>query len=172
MNAFARDLDHPRWLYVLPNGDVLVAETNAPPKPGDGQGIKGWFMGLFMRRAGAAVPSANRITLLRDTHGSGVADVRSEFLAGLNAPFGMALVGNSLYVAPYSYYAGPGRTSHGARLRLGRPHRIVGVVRVSWQYAACAICQWHVCGAARSASRSTSVAPCWWPTMSATWCGV
>lgn len=97
--AFARDLEHPRWLLVLPNGDVLVAETNAPPKPDDGRGIKGWFMGLFMRRAGAATDSANRITLLRDTKGDGVADVRTVLLDGLHSPFGMALVGNTLYVA-------------------------------------------------------------------------
>ena len=97
--AFAGGLDHPRWLYVLPNGDVLVAETNAPPKPEDGKGIKGWLMGLVMKRAGAGVPSANRITLLRDTNGNGVADLRSVLLEGLNSPFGMALVGNNLYVA-------------------------------------------------------------------------
>ena len=97
--ALASGLDHPRWLYVLPNGDVLVAETNAPPKPEDAQGIKGWVMGLLMARAGAAVPSANRITLLRDTDGNGVATLRSVLLDGLNSPFGMALVGNDLYVA-------------------------------------------------------------------------
>lgn len=97
--AFASQLDHPRWLYVLPNGDVLVAETNAPPKPDDGKGIKGWFMGLVMQRAGAAAPSANRITLLRDTDGDGVADFRSVLLSGLHSPFGMALIGNQLYVA-------------------------------------------------------------------------
>ncbi|NMM15412.1 MAG: sorbosone dehydrogenase family protein [Rhodoferax sp.] len=97
--AFASGLDHPRWLYVLPNGDVLVAETNAPPKPEDGRGLKGWVMGLVMKQAGAAVPSANRITLLRDTDGDGVADVRSVLLEGLNSPFGMALVGNNLFVA-------------------------------------------------------------------------
>ena len=97
--AFARHLDHPRWLYVLPNGDVLVAETNAPPKPEDAQGIKGWVMGLVMKRAGAATPSANRITLLRDTDGDGIADMRTVLLSGLNSPFGMALVGNRLYVA-------------------------------------------------------------------------
>ncbi|KVW97097.1 sorbosone dehydrogenase [Thiobacillus denitrificans] len=99
VTAFARGLDHPRWLHVLPNGDVLVAETNTPPKPDDAKGIKGWLMGLVMKRAGAAVPSANRITLLRDTDGDGVADLRSVLLAGLSSPFGMALVGNSLYVA-------------------------------------------------------------------------
>ncbi|MFZ6748174.1 PQQ-dependent sugar dehydrogenase [Undibacterium sp. Ren11W] len=97
--AFASNLDHPRWLYVLPNGDVLVAETNAPPKPDDAKGIKGWVMGLVMKRAGAGVASANRITLLRDSNGDGVADQRSLFLGGLNSPFGMALVGNDLYIA-------------------------------------------------------------------------
>jgi glucose/arabinose dehydrogenase len=99
VTTFASGLDHPRWLYVLPNGDVLVAETNTPPKPDDGGGIKGWLMGLVMKRAGAGVPSANRITLLRDTKGNGVADVRTVLLEGLNSPFGMALVGNNLYVA-------------------------------------------------------------------------
>lgn len=97
--AFADGLDHPRWLYVLPNGDVLVAETNSPPKPEDGKGIRGWAQGLLMGRAGATVPSANRITLLRDTRGSGVADQKTVFLKGLNSPFGMALIGNDLYVA-------------------------------------------------------------------------
>ncbi|WP_428826526.1 PQQ-dependent sugar dehydrogenase [Azonexus sp. IMCC34842] len=97
--AFAGGLDHPRWLYVLPNGDVLVAESNAPPKPDDSKGIKGWVMGLVMKRAGAGVASANRITLLRDSDGDGVADFRSVLLEGLNSPFGMALVGNDLYVA-------------------------------------------------------------------------
>ena len=97
--AFASGLDHPRWLYVLPNGDVLVAETNAPPKPDDRNGIKGWVKGVAMKRAGAETPSANRITLLRDTHGSGVADFRSVLLEGLHSPFGMVLVGDVLYVA-------------------------------------------------------------------------
>jgi glucose/arabinose dehydrogenase len=99
VRAFAAGLDHPRWLYVLPNGDVLVAETNAPPKPDDNRGIKGWFFKRFQKKGGGAVPSANRITLLRDADGDGVAETRTTFLAGLNAPFGMALVGNSLYVA-------------------------------------------------------------------------
>lgn len=97
--AFARGLDHPRWLYVLPNGDVLVAESNAPPKPQDATGLKGWAMRLVMKWAGAGVPSANRITLLRDTDGDGVADLRSVLLKDLNSPFGMALVGNHLFVA-------------------------------------------------------------------------
>jgi glucose/arabinose dehydrogenase len=97
--AFASGLEHPRWLYVLPNGDVLVAETNAPPKPDDGKGLIGWVMGLVMKRAGAGVPTANRITLLRDVDGDGVADIRLAFLEGLYSPFGMTLVGNQFYVA-------------------------------------------------------------------------
>jgi glucose/arabinose dehydrogenase len=97
--AFADGLDHPRWLYVLPNGDVLVAETNAPPKPEDGKGLKGWFMKRVMKTAGAATPSANRITLLRDADGDGAADTRSAFLENLSSPFGMVLVGDQLYVA-------------------------------------------------------------------------
>ena len=97
--AFAGQLDHPRWLYVLPNGDVLVAETNAPKRPDDGKGLKGWFMKRYMKKAGAAVPSANRITLLRDRDGDGVAETRTVFLDSLYSPFGMALVGNDLYVA-------------------------------------------------------------------------
>jgi glucose/arabinose dehydrogenase len=99
VEAFARGLDHPRWLFVLPNGDVLVAETNAPPKPEDGTGIKGWIMGMVMKRAGAGVPSANRIILLRGIDDKGEAKSRSVFLDGLHSPFGMALVGNDLYVA-------------------------------------------------------------------------
>lgn len=97
--AFARGLDHPRWLYLLPNGDVLVAETNAPPRPEDAKGFKGWFFKYYQKKAGGAVPSANRITLLRDADADGVAETRSVFLSGLNSPFGMALVGNALYVA-------------------------------------------------------------------------
>jgi len=96
---FAEGLDHPRWIYALPNGDVLVAETNAPPRPEQGQGVKAYFMKLFRKKAGAGTPSANRITLLRDTDGDGMAETRSVILAGLNSPFGMALVGNDLYVA-------------------------------------------------------------------------
>jgi len=99
VTAFATGLDHPRWLHVLPNGDVLVAESNAPPKPEDGKGIKGWVMGRAMKKAGAGVPSANRITLLRDSDADGVADLRTVLLQGLHSPFGMALVGDQLYVA-------------------------------------------------------------------------
>ena len=99
VSAFASGLDHPRWLYTLPNGDVLVAETNAPPKPEDGKGIKGWIMKKVMKRAGAGTPSANRIILLRDADGDGIAETKTVFLEGLHSPFGMTLVGDKLYVA-------------------------------------------------------------------------
>jgi len=96
---FACELDHPRWLYVLPNGDVLVAETNAPERPDDDKGIKAWFTNKLMEKAGAKTPSADRITLLRDANGDGEPEVRSTFLQGLHSPFGMALIGNRLHVA-------------------------------------------------------------------------
>jgi glucose/arabinose dehydrogenase len=99
VTAFVRDLHHPRWLYVLPNGDVLVAETNAPKRPDDNKGLKGWFFKHYQKKAGGAVPSPNRITLLRDADSDGVAETRSVLLANLNAPFGMALIGRDLYVA-------------------------------------------------------------------------
>jgi len=98
VNAFATALDHPRWVYVLPNGDVLVAESNAPAKP-DAGGIRNWIQSKVMARAGAGVPSANRITLLRDADGDGVAELKTVFLKNLHSPFGMALVGDMLYVA-------------------------------------------------------------------------
>jgi glucose/arabinose dehydrogenase len=123
VTAFASGLDHPRWIYVLPNGDVLVAETNAPERPEEGKGIRARVMKLVMKRAGAGVPSANRITLLRDADGDGVAESRSVFLEGLNSPFGMALVGDSLYVANtdavlrFPYSAGATRiTARGVKL--------------------------------------------------------
>ena len=101
--ALARGLEHPRWLYTLPNGDVLVAESNRPPKPKEDESlyrrIRGKVQGMVMKRAGADVPSANRITLLRDADGDGVADIRTVFLSGLQSPFGMALVGNELFIA-------------------------------------------------------------------------
>ena len=100
VQAFATGLDHPRWLLPLPNGDVLVAETNAPPKPDDnGGGFRGWIEKAIMGQAGAGGKSANRITLLRDADGDGVAEKRSVLLSGLNSPFGMALVGDQLYIA-------------------------------------------------------------------------
>jgi len=97
VRAFAEGLDHPRWLYVLPNGDVLVAESNAPER--EDSVLRGWIVGLMMARAGASTPSADRITLLRDADGDGVAEIQSVFLDGLHSPFGMALAGSDLYVA-------------------------------------------------------------------------
>jgi len=123
VRAFATGLAHPRWLLTLPNGDVLVAESSAPPPaPGfEDRSIKGFFFRLFQRKAGSAVPSANRITLLRDGDGDGVAEVRTPYITGLTSPFGMALVGDTLYVAnadalvafPYD----PAATSIGAAPR-------------------------------------------------------
>ena len=126
VQPFASDLDHPRWLYRLPNGDILVAETNAPPKPanidaGAGGGIRAWAQGLFMKKAGARAPSANRITLLRDADGDGAAETKTAFLENLMSPFGMALVGDTLYVAnadavvAFPYQAGQTRISAAAR---------------------------------------------------------
>ena len=125
VTALAKGLDHPRWVYTLPNGDVLVAESNAPPKPegtDDGvvNAVKGWVMKLVMGRAGAGVPSANRITLLRDADGNGEAEVKTVLLQGLNSPFGMALVGNELFVAnadavvKFPYQAGQTRITAAA----------------------------------------------------------
>lgn len=120
VTALARGLDHPRWVYTLPNGDVLVAESNKPaPEPGSknvhAEGWRGKAMGFVMERAGAGTPSANRITLLRDADGDGAAELRTAFLTGLTSPFGMALVGSELFIAnadgivkvPYQ----PGQTS-------------------------------------------------------------
>jgi glucose/arabinose dehydrogenase len=97
--AFASGLKHPRWLYVLPNGDVLVAETDAPAKSADNRGIKGFFVKYFMKSAGSGTRSANQITLLRGLNAEGAAAERHPFLTGLNSPLGMALVGEDLYVA-------------------------------------------------------------------------
>jgi len=100
VTAFATDLDHPRWLYRLPNGDILVAETNAPARMAQrSRGLRDWIQGLVMKRAGARAPSADRITLLRDADGDGTAELRTVFLENLSSPFGMALVGDRLYVA-------------------------------------------------------------------------
>ncbi len=98
VSAFARGLNHPRSILVLPNGDVLVAESNAPPKE-KSQGIRGFVMQMMMDRAGAGVPSPNKVVLLRDKDGDGIAELRSNYIDGLNSPFGLALVGNTLYVA-------------------------------------------------------------------------
>lgn len=99
VEAYARGLDHPRWLSVLPNGDVLVAESNAPARPKGTPSLRNWVMKWMMKRAGAGRPSADRITLLRDSDGDGVAEFRSVILDRLKSPFGMALVGERLLVA-------------------------------------------------------------------------
>lgn len=106
VTAFATGLAHPRWLHVLPNGDVLVAEANKPGPSPEGLRelgllgrLKAWLSQKVMARAGAGVPSANRISLLRDADGDGVAELKTVFAEGLNSPFGMALVGRHWYVA-------------------------------------------------------------------------
>lgn len=125
--AFASKLDHPRWIHVLPNGDVLVAESNAPPKPAGSQGFRDWVTSKVMKRAGAGVPSANRISLLRDADGDGVAELNTVFLEGLYSPFGMALVGDTLYVAnadavvKFPYTAGQTRITAPATLVVSLP---------------------------------------------------
>ncbi len=98
LTEFAAGLDHPRWIYELPNGDILVAESNAPAKE-DGGGIRGFFMKRAMARAGAGVPSPDRISLLRDADGDGIAETKTAYMTGLMSPFGMALVGDTLYIA-------------------------------------------------------------------------
>lgn len=98
VNAFATSLEHPRWLYELPNGDILVAESNFVMQGLDGS-IKGWFAKYFLTKAGATGLSPDRITLLRDTDGDGVADTKTPFIKGLHSPFGMALIGDTFYVA-------------------------------------------------------------------------
>lgn len=99
VHAFATGLNHPRMVHGLPNGDVLVAETNAPEKEPGAGGLREWVMKKVMSIAGAGVPSPDRITLLRDSNGDGIADVKTLFLKNLHSPFGMALIGNELYVA-------------------------------------------------------------------------
>lgn len=97
VERFADGLDHPRSMLRLPNGDILVAETNSPPRTVGG--IEGWIMRNLMSKAGAGTPSANRITLLRDSDQDGKAEERFALLENLNSPFGMALVEDTLYVA-------------------------------------------------------------------------
>ena len=98
VTEFARDLDHPRWVYQLPNGDVLVAESNAPKKE-ISTGLMGWIQKRVMAKAGAGVPSADRITLLRDADGDGVAELKTPFMTNLHSPFGMSLIGSTFYIA-------------------------------------------------------------------------
>ncbi len=97
VERFAEGLDHPRSMLRLPNGDILVAETNSPPRTN--KGIEGWIMRNLMGKAGAGTPSANRISLLRDSDADGKVDEKFALLENLNSPFGMALVDDTLYVA-------------------------------------------------------------------------
>jgi glucose/arabinose dehydrogenase len=101
VTRYGQGLEHPRWLLVLPNGDVLVAESAGPPSVGDktNTGIRGWVQNLLMKKVQSKVQSPNRIILLRDADGDGVAETRTTFAQGLNSPFGMTLVGGTLYVA-------------------------------------------------------------------------
>ncbi|MDB5695831.1 MAG: sorbosone dehydrogenase [Sphingomonas bacterium] len=122
VQPFARGLDHPRWLYRLPNGDVLVAESNSPPRKGGG--IQGIVMGLLLGKAGAGVPSANRITLLRDADGDGVAEVKTPFLTGLASPFGMVLSGDQLYIGNHDAVVRVPYTAGATRIT-ARPELIV-----------------------------------------------
>lgn len=119
VTRFAGDLTHPRWLLVLPNGDVLVSEASSEAKPA--KGITDWFANRLQAKAGALMPSPNQIILLRDADGDGVAETRTVFAQGLKRPFGMTLAAGQLYVAnddgvvafPYAdgqtSVSGPGR---------------------------------------------------------------
>ena len=127
VNAFATGLQHPRWIYILPNGDVLVAESTQVPRAMP-RGVFDYAMMSTMRRARAVGVSANRITLLRDADGDGVAEIQEPFLEGLNQPFGMALVGDQFYVGNtdgvmvFPYEAGARRiTAPGRRVTTFKP---------------------------------------------------
>jgi glucose/arabinose dehydrogenase len=126
VNAFATGLQHPRWINVLPNGDVLIAESNQVAGPA--RSVFSYAMQATMRRARALGDSANRITLLRDSDGDGVAEKREIFMEGLNQPFGMALLGDTFYVGntdgvmAFPYMAGADRiTAPGKRLTTFKP---------------------------------------------------
>lgn len=127
VTRYAEDLAHPRWLYVLPNGDVLVAESTTRPRRGGG--IEGWVANRMQRQAGATGESADRVTLLRDSDGDGDVDARHVFAENLNQPFGMALVGDYFYVANtdavvrFRYAPGAVRAEGSPETVLELPHR-------------------------------------------------
>ena len=127
VTRFAEGLDHPRWIYVLPNGDVLVAESSTEPEQGGG--LVGWIRNQVQRSAGALDESANRITLLRDSNGDGVVDARHVFAENLNQPIGMLLVGDHFYVANtdavlrFRYTPGAVRVPGRGEVVLQLPHR-------------------------------------------------
>jgi glucose/arabinose dehydrogenase len=130
VTRYAATLDHPRWLYVLPNGDVLVAESSSERTRVGGP--ESLVRNMLARRAGAMGTSADRITLLRDSDGDGDVDVRSVFLDGLNQPFGMALVGDKFYVgntdavARFDYRAGATRIDGDGEVVVRLPYRAAG----------------------------------------------
>ena len=126
VNAFATGLKHPRWIHLLPNGDVTVAE--ALFLPGPVKSVFDYAMVSTMKRAAAVGVSPNRITLLRDADGDGVAEIRAAFLEGLSQPFGMALLGDTFYVGntdgvvAFPYAAGATRiTAPGRKLTEFKP---------------------------------------------------
>ena len=127
VTRYAEGLEHPRWLYVLPNGDVLAAESSTRRASGDG--LMSWIKNQVQRGAGALNGSADRITLLRDSDGDGAADVRNVFAHGLNQPFGMALIGEDFYVANtdalvrFAYSDGARRVNGAGEAVLALPHR-------------------------------------------------
>jgi glucose/arabinose dehydrogenase len=121
VNEFAGDLTHPRWLLVLPNGDLLAAESDSPGTDQSGGSIKGQIQKLLMKKAGSNHGSANRISLLRDADGDGIAEMRVPLLTGLYSPFGMALANGELFIANadgiVAYRFQPGQTKITARPR-------------------------------------------------------
>ena len=136
VEAFATGLTHPRWLYMLPNGDILVAESGAPAdRPDNSRGIRRWVQRLLMGRAGAAGQNANRITLLRDSDANGTVDLKTTFLEGLYSPFGMAMldgtfyVGNSNAVMTYLYTDGATTLKGPSRKLLDLP---AGTINRHW----------------------------------------
>ena len=120
VNAFATGLRHPRWIHVLPNGDVLIAESINMARASM-RNIFDYAMVSTMKRAAAVGVSANRITLLRDADGDGVAETQQVFLDGLNQPFGMALLSDTFYVGntdgvvAFPYTAGASRITEPGR---------------------------------------------------------
>ncbi len=130
VTRFAEGLDHPRWLYLLPNGDVLVAEASSQPSKGGG--ITGFVANSMMRQGGAFDAGANHITLLRDADGDGDVDARHTFIDGLKQPMGMALLGETLYVAntdallKFSYTPGATRLDGPGEKVLDLPYRAGG----------------------------------------------
>lgn len=136
VEAFATGLKHPRWLYQLPNGDILVAESGAPPdRPDNSRGIRRWAQGLLMSRAGAGGENGNRITLLRDSNADGIVDLQTTFLDNLYSPFGMAMVdgtfyvGNSNAVMAYLYTDGATQLTGPSRKLLDLP---AGTINRHW----------------------------------------